>query len=162
MTRTGYAFAVFAVVSGIVIALSTAFRWEVQWLSPARFGETGWWFRHCEVDAGTLRYTSFSFLGVTGSMPRPELKSKVMGSKRNGFGLSVGTFRFPSAGGRFELAFPLWPAVPILAGCSFLCLRIAASRRQARKLNLCFVCGYDLRATPGRCPECGEPVGARR
>ncbi len=51
---------------------------------------------------------------------------------------------------------PLWlPALLCLAG-SCLSLFHGRRRRKRKKLGLCVKCGYDLRASKDRCPECGE------
>ena len=49
-------------------------------------------------------------------------------------------------------AWPVWMQIPRMARSSVSRLRC----RHHRLLNgLCPICGYDLRATPNRCPECG-------
>jgi hypothetical protein len=59
------------------------------------------------------------------------------------------------AGTALRVLVPLWFFV--LAGTILPSLWLKRRHRDARRirLNLCSICGYDLRATPNRCPECG-------
>ena len=52
----------------------------------------------------------------------------------------------------FWLLFAVSTVLPAHWGLTTVSARGAAARR---KSSLCPRCGYDLRATPGRCPECG-------
>ena len=56
------------------------------------------------------------------------------------------------------LLVPMWLPLLLSAGLA-LALRRSARRvlrSQRQVAGLCPACGYDLRATPGRCPECGK------
>ncbi|HEX4794366.1 MAG TPA: hypothetical protein VH370_11270 [Humisphaera sp.] len=56
---------------------------------------------------------------------------------------------------RWSLVFPIWPAL-LLSGLLAFCGLFSPATRQWRKLKQrCIVCGYDLRQTPEKCPECG-------
>jgi hypothetical protein len=57
----------------------------------------------------------------------------------------------------FECAIPHWFALLAFAiAPTFWFFGIHRRRVTRRKLGLCPTCGYDLRATPERCPECGR------
>jgi hypothetical protein len=57
--------------------------------------------------------------------------------------------------GDFCFAVPIWPlAVPVVIAAGLLQYRHRRRHRWESE-GLCRQCGYDLRATPERCPECG-------
>jgi hypothetical protein len=52
--------------------------------------------------------------------------------------------------------FPHWFAALVFAILPALRLRSILRTRRRIRLGLCPQCGYDLRASPDRCPECGH------
>ena len=59
------------------------------------------------------------------------------------------------SGKDIELVLPLWmPAVVCMSALLWLYLPLHR-RRKCKKFGLCLKCGYDLRGSKERCPECG-------
>jgi hypothetical protein len=65
-----------------------------------------------------------------------------------------------SSRGDFALAVPRW--LPIFLFMGLASTMLVRVWRRPTDPNKCIRCGYDLRATPERCPECGTPVAAGR
>jgi hypothetical protein len=72
-------------------------------------------------------------------------------------GFKYGGLRGP-AGSLYNLAIPHWSAAALLLPLPLAWTRSTLRRRRERRrarAGQCPRCGYDLRATRDRCPECG-------
>ena len=66
---------------------------------------------------------------------------------QRGYGPTDGTYRF--------VTVPHWL---LTLGLGLVLYRIARGAWRRRPAGLCPTCGYDLRESPERCPECGRAV----
>lgn len=89
----------------------------------------GWAYRNNPAPAGSSLTGNFEFgtAYLSGDRDQPEIVAKI----------------------------PWWAIALISVPLVFQSAYLPARRTRRKSTGLCVHCGYDLRATPDRCPECG-------
>lgn len=67
---------------------------------------------------------------------------------------------FPGGKGELEIRMPLWPIALVTAILPAVWARRYMRRPRLNRPGCCRTCGYDLRGSPERCPECGATTAA--
>ncbi len=111
------------------------------------------------VSGGALRYVEFIGLSTT--------STKRWWSGFNSFNTAlipkVGWRRgIAGQGGTQHFLLPFWIPSVFFATVSWSCYLPLYRRRKRKKLGLCVNCGYDLRGSKERGPECGTQFGGSR
>jgi len=151
----------------LLICLAAA----VMWIRGYFVGDNWVWYeRECpncyntiRSGRGWMRYGWTDMSMMTGINPPPghftpePAEALYPFSRASAVNYSLPGFRYSRYAGSRALIVDVSYAIPFAITVvlpSIWLLRYRRQRRRAR-LGLCGVCGYDLRASPGRCPECG-------
>ncbi len=121
------------------------------WLSL--HADVRWWSQGKSVVFGISSGCVFAGW-PSGGRPMPMLSSGwSIGRTQNAFTV-LPIFNLAARGG--AVGMPLWiPAIGFTFGVLLPPMHRRRKRKKRKKLGLCLKCGYDLRGSKDRCPECG-------
>jgi hypothetical protein len=113
---------------------------------------------NCVISSDAPSRLAFAIsYGVDSGRRSQWLSWRTIGSDLDPSGSHLGFSGFHYSSGRMSvrsIRFPYWFIVLLFAALPIVWL-FDRIRRPAILHGKCPVCGYDLRATPDRCPECG-------
>ena len=110
-----------------------------------------------EVDLHGVEMSSvFGRLSIASRRPKPPTSHTVTTTAPDGS--VTETTYVQSYAPRYYMSAPYAAVVPLTVIMPVLWLVFAIRDARRRNSSHCSTCGYDLRATPDRCPECGTPI----
>jgi hypothetical protein len=154
-------------IAAAVLLLSSALLWaRSYWTLDMVTYDSGWAEVHLTTGHGRLR-TLFQTPGFGYGLSRQSTDFSALPFEvgmGDNFQYAREEYQFATPAGGLvtitsrELTLPFWSIAISLLFLGLLGMTWAQrARRSARRAaGLCIHCGYDLRATPDRCPECGR------
>jgi len=140
-------------VGSVPIGVQFRYYWadgEWEWIREVDEPQPGWRFRFA-LHTGHMRYYP----------PGTGFHCSVLGFRffayRGAESIRAARYAFDGESGQCELLVPHWFLAAIAAILPGLRLARMHRHHRRRRRGMCVNCGYDLRATKNRCPECGMP-----
>jgi hypothetical protein len=162
------------VLSLVLCAVTVAF-----WIRSHRWADGAWWYRGTTDVQLSSEWGDFRVEVVVGDFPSmyPYRGLRTATTRPGSFGENLRPmsgvpgwlglrlrwgepyFINRDLGRSYAARFPQAYVVVLSVVLPLVAARQLVRKRRVRDRGLCPTCGYDLRATPDRCPECGMIPG---